>query len=188
MIVFLIRNVEQSVDTMGLNILLAILPLHLLALPLGGHLADGLGHRLALPLDHGDLGWLVLDGLEEDRILCGSTIVCGNLDRHLAFLQRAIFPCYISAIFIASPDLFSFSIDLPFCITLLLGHVDTDRHLLQLCDCPDISMDAVPRQIFIDNDLVSINFFINRIFLNVNFMRWVTQEYVHSMDPWNIKV
>ena len=165
MIVFLIRNLEQSVDTMGMNILLAIFPLHLLALSLGGHLADGLGHRLALPLDHGDLGWLMLDGLKEDRILSRSTIICGNFDRHFAFLQSAIFPGHISAIFIAGPDLVSIVIDYPLGVTLLFGHINTNWHLLQFRNWLAFSLNTVPRKKLLDMDVVIVNTFLNRYIL-----------------------
>ena len=120
MIKFLERNLEQSIKTVGLNIFLTIVPLNLLASTLHGHPAHGLGHRIALSLYHGELGWLVTNVLEHDRVLCRSTIKCWNLNCYFSFLQSTILPSYIMTIIIASPDLFSFSIDLPFCFLVTL--------------------------------------------------------------------
>ena len=131
-VVVLVRNSEETLEAVGEEDVLAVLPLHSLALSLCRHRAHWLGHRPARPGEelHLDVG--VDDGLEEDGLVGLGAVVRLDLGGDVARLEAAVLPGHVLAVLVARPDLLASSIEDPIGVALLLGDGLTDRHHLDL--------------------------------------------------------
>ena len=123
-VVLLVGDPGLEVKAVWLHAVLALLPLHSLALRLGPHLACGLGPGLAAPLDGGDL-LLVVDHLVIADGGAGLTVVGLNLLSDHLVHQLAVLPGHVPAVLIPCPDLLSIGIHLPLGVALLLGDIVT---------------------------------------------------------------
>ena len=131
-VVVLVRNSEETLEAVGEEDVLAVLPLHCLTLSLCRHRAHWLGHRPARPGEelHLDVG--VDDGLEEDGLVGLGAVVGLDLGGDVARLEAAVLPGDVLAVLVARPDLLPRLVEDPLGVALLLGHVLAHGHHLDL--------------------------------------------------------
>ena len=142
MVVLLVGDTDLEVPAVRLHIILALLPLHSLALLLSPHLTRGLSPGPAAPLDGGHLLSVAADLVVGDG-LGGVTVISLNLLGHNLVHQFAVLPCNILTVLISSPDLLPIGVSGPLGVTLLLGDCVTLRHLLGLrqdLDCARLTI------------------------------------------------
>ena len=132
MVELLMRDTEHRLEAVGDHGVLAVFPLHSLALPVSGDGADRLGHSLACPGEQRHVHIHAVDSLVGDGNRVFSALVSVDLSGNLTRLERAVIPGDVLTVFITSPDLLSSSVENPLGITLLLGHGLAHRHHLDL--------------------------------------------------------
>ena len=110
-VVLLVGDTDLEVPAVRLHIVLALLPLHSLALLLSPHLTRGLSPGSAAPLDGGHLLSVAADLVVGDG-LGGVTVISLNLLRHDLVHQLTVLPCDIFAVLVASPDLLAVGVSL----------------------------------------------------------------------------
>ena len=132
MVVLLVGDSEQRLETVGGDVVLTVLPLHSLTLSVSGDGADRLGHCPTFPGEQSHIHIIAEDRLVLDGSRGFSAVVSVHQSGDLTRLESAVFPCDVPAVLISCPDLFSGSVEDPLCVALLLGNVPTDRHHLCL--------------------------------------------------------
>ena len=132
MVELLMRDSEERLEAVGDHGVLAVLPLHSLALPVSGDGADGLGHSLACPGEQRHVHIHAVDSLVGDGNWVFSALVSVDLSGDLTRLERTVIPGDVLTVLIASPDLLPGSVEDPLGVTLLLGHGLAHRHHLDL--------------------------------------------------------
>ena len=92
-VVLLVGDTDLEVSAVGLHAVLALLPLHSLALLLSPHLKRGLSLGPVGPLEGGHLLCVAADLVVGDG-LGGVTVKCLNLLGHNLVHQFAVLPCF----------------------------------------------------------------------------------------------
>ena len=134
MVISLVWNVEVSWETFGMYRILALLPLHSDTLDFRGLATDWSGSRFTFLLVDSHINFIVQRLLVLNSYGVRSTNVDINLLGDLPVHKVTIFPSDFPTVLITSPDFLSRTIDHPLGVTLFLGDIGTDRHLLHFGD------------------------------------------------------
>ena len=146
MVVLLVGDAEQRSEAVGDDVVLAVLPLHGLALPGGADGADRLGHGPAGPGEQRHVHLLDVDGLELDGNSFLSAVEGLHRSGDVTGLEGAVLPGDVLAVLIARPDLLPSSVEDPLGVALLLGDGLTHGHHLHLrqqFSCSWLALDGI---------------------------------------------